>query len=99
MSVSITNTEKREKRLMIKLTKGNHNPDEVHEEIINPKIIHFRSAVGYTMDIVVKQARHIVQCISIQMAHTDDDLEWMPQGMLGKRQICHPVAERAPEKL
>ena len=84
---------------MIKLTKGNHNPDEVHEEIINPKIIHFRSAVGYTMDIVVNQARHIVQYISIQMAHADDDLEWMPQGMLGKRQICHPVAERAPEKL
>ena len=51
------------------------------------------------MDVVVKQARHIVQCIPIQMAHADDDLERMAQGMLGEDQVCHPVAEGAPDKL
>ena len=96
MFVSITKYRNKRKG---KHTKGNHDPDKVHEEIINPKIIPFRSTVRYTMDIVVKQARHIVQCIPIQMAHADDELEWMAQGMLGKGQVCHPVAQRAPEKL
>lgn len=82
-----------------KPTKRNHNPDEIHQEIVDPEVIPFWPAVRDLMDIMVKQTRRVVQCISVQMAHADNYLQWMAQGVLGEYQICHPVAERAPDEL
>jgi len=61
------------------LTEGNDDPDEVHEEIVDPKVITLRPTVCHPVDIVIKQARRVIQRIPVQMAHADDYLQWMPE--------------------
>lgn len=33
------------------------------------------------------------------MAHADDYLQWMPEGVLSEDQVRHQVAERTPDEL
>lgn len=81
------------------LTKGNHDPDEVHKKVINPKVITLWPTVRHSVGVVIKQARRIIQRISIQVTHADDYLQWMPKGVLGEDQVCHQVAEWTPDEL
>lgn len=81
------------------LTKGDHDPDEVHEEIVDPEVVPLRSTVRHSMDVVVEQTGCVVQGIAVQMGHADHDLEWMAQGILAEGEIGHIVAERSPDQL
>lgn len=81
------------------LTKGDRDPDEVHKKVIDPKVITLRPRIRHSVGVVIKQARRIIQRISIQMAHTDNYLQWMPEGVLNEGQVCHQVAERTPDEL
>jgi len=80
-------------------TKGDHDPDEVHKKVIDPKVITLRPTVRHPVSIVIKQACCVIQCIPIQMAHADDYLQWMPEGVLGESQVRHQVTERTPDEL
>lgn len=55
-------------------TRGDNNPDEVHQKVIQPKIIRLRSGIWSVVDIVVKQTGRIIQGVAVQMAHAHNDL-------------------------
>jgi len=44
-----------------------HNPDEVHEEKVEPKIIPFRSTIREVFMVVVEQASGIIQDVSVYL--------------------------------
>lgn len=85
--------------MRLERTEWNHNPDEIHEEIVHPKVVRLRAAVRSVMNVVIEQAGRIVQSIAIEVAHAHDDLQWMAQRMLRKGQVCDQITERAPKKL
>lgn len=66
------------------LTQRNHNPDEIHQEIIDPKVIRLRSAVRSSVDVMVEKAGRIIQGVTVKVTHANDQLEWMMQGALRK---------------
>lgn len=62
-----------------KLTRGNNNPNEVHEEVIAPEIVWFGSAVRQPGVVMVKHAGRIVEHITVELAGRDDRLEGMTE--------------------
>ena len=50
------------------LTAWNNDPDEVHEEIVNPEIIRFWSAITKTLMIEVEHACGVVEDVSVDLA-------------------------------
>lgn len=82
-----------------KHTRRHDNPDEVHEKIVQPKVVWLRSAIWPTIDIVIEQTSGIVQCIAVKMGHTHNQLHGVAQRMPHSSQIGHEKAQRTPEKL
>lgn len=85
--------------MRLERTEWNHNPDEIHEKIVHPKVVRLRAAVRSVMNVVIEQAGRIVQSIAIEVAHAHDDLQWMAQRVLRNGQVCDQETERAPKKL
>lgn len=48
---------------------------------------------------MIKETGGIVQCITIEVAHTHDQLDGVAQGMPGCGQICNNEAKRPPQQL
>lgn len=80
-------------------TRRDNNPDEVHQKVIQPKIIRLRSGIWSTVDIVVKQTGRIIQGVAVQMAHAHNDLDRVAQGMPGCGQVCNNEAQWSPQEL
>jgi hypothetical protein len=80
-------------------TRGDNNPDEVHQKVIQPKIIRLRSGIWSPVDILVKQAGRIIQHVAVQMAHAHNDLDWVAQRMPGCGQVCNNKAQWSPQEL
>lgn len=80
-------------------TRGDNNPDEVHQKVIQPKIIRLRSGIWPAVDIVVKQTGRIIQGVAVQMAHAHNDLDRVAQGMPGCGQVCNNEAQWPPQEL
>ena len=49
------------------LTAWYDNPDKVHEEVISPEIISFRTAICEPLMVVVKHAGGIVQDVAVYL--------------------------------
>lgn len=64
------------------LTAWNDDPNEVHEEIITPKVIRFWSAVRKALVVVVEHACGVVEYITIDLAQRDQGLERMTERMI-----------------
>ena len=56
-------------------TRRNHDPDEVHQEVVAPEIQELGAAVHDTLVVVVEHAGRIVQNAAVNLACRDDDLE------------------------
>jgi hypothetical protein len=80
-------------------TRGDNNPDEVHQKVIHPKIIWLRSGIWSAVDIVVKQTGRIIQGVAVQMAHAHNYLDWVAQGMPDCGQVCNNEAQWSPQEL
>lgn len=81
------------------LTEWNHDPNEVHEKVIDPEIEGFRTTIGNPMHVMIEEARGIVETVAIEVAHADNDLKGMAQRVLSRGQICDYKAQRAPDHL
>jgi hypothetical protein len=51
-----------------RLTTGDNNPDEVHEEVVAPEVIWLWSAIGETSVVVVKHASGVVEYVTVYLA-------------------------------
>lgn len=49
----------RDKQTVV-LTSGHDDPDEIHQDVVQPKVVSLWSTVGPFLDVVVEQARQIV---------------------------------------
>ena len=50
------------------LTAGDDDPDEIHEEVVAPKVVRFWSTVCKTLMVVIKHAGSVVKDISVDLA-------------------------------
>ena len=69
-------------------TTRNNNPDEVHEEIIHPKVVCFWAAVRDVFIIVIKHACCIVQDVSIDLPKGNNSLQGVPIRGLSRDHPC-----------
>lgn len=85
--------------VLIERTEGNDDPDKIHQEIIHPEVIGFRAAVGPLVDVVIEEAGGVIQRIAVEMAHADNHLERMLQGVPIGGQPCNNKAKWSPQEL
>lgn len=81
------------------LTSRNDDPDGVHGEVVEPKVVSLWPAVADLVEIVVKHAGGIVEDVSVYLAQGDDHLEGMAQRMVDGDEICKEEAQRPPADL
>jgi hypothetical protein len=82
-----------------RLTAWENHPDKVHEEIIPPEIQKFGSRICDLCVVVIEHAGCIIEDQTVDLAHADNNLERMAQGV----RICdkegYDEADRAPCEL
>ena len=71
------------------LTTRNHDPEEVHHEVVAPEIISLRPTVGQVLVIVIKHRRSVVQHVAVDLAQRNNDLEWMAQRVRDNDEVDH----------
>lgn len=83
----------------MQLTAWENHPNEVHEEVISPKVEKFRSRVRDLSVIVIEHAGCIVEDQAVDLAYADDDLERVAEGMRVGDEEGHDEAEGSPCEL
>lgn len=78
------------------LTSRNHDPEEVHQNEVEPKVKRFRSRVRDTHQVMVEEAGRIVQSISVELSNRHDQLYRIPQRMSSDDQTGDSKASRSP---
>jgi hypothetical protein len=81
------------------LTGADGYPNEVHEKIIEPKVIPLRPAEQFSVFIEIEQTGGVIENISIYLTNRNEELEGMACGMLHGDAIRDEKGERAPAKL
>lgn len=81
------------------LTAGNDDPDEVHEEEVEPEVVCFRAAILLASIVQIKHAGRIVENIAVDLAERDDALERISERGLGRDHVRHDERERTPGSL
>jgi len=59
------------------LTAGENHPDEVHEEIVEPKVKELWATVGNLLVIVIEHASGIVEDEAVNLSHANNNLKRM----------------------
>jgi len=77
--------------------RENH-PDEVHEEVIPPEVQELRSRVCDLRIVVIEHAGSIVENQSINLAHTNDDLQRMAKRVRIRNEECYNEADWTPSE-
>lgn len=78
------------------LTTGNHDPDEVHEEEVEPKVKQLRPRVGDAHDHVVKCAGCKVKHIAVELPKAHERLQRKPPRTPQDHHRSHHQASRSP---
>jgi hypothetical protein len=81
------------------LTARENHPDEVHKEVISPKIQKLRSRICNLLVVVIEHASSIVENKPIDLADTYDDLEGVAERVACCDECCNNKAEWSPCKL
>jgi hypothetical protein len=74
------------------------NPDEVHEDEVEPEIVCFRTTVAEVFVVVVEQACGVVEDVSVNLPDRDDCLDRIAEWVLSKDQIDGDEGQRTPEE-
>lgn len=67
--------------MLLKRTEWDNDPDKIHQEIVYPEVVRFGTAIWQISRIVIKEACCVIQRIPVEMAHTNDHLKGMLQGV------------------
>ena len=59
------------------LTAWENHPDEVHEEIVEPKVKELWTAIGNLFVVVVEHAGGIIEDEAVNLSNANDDLKGM----------------------
>lgn len=62
----------------------NDNPEGVHEHKVTPEVKRLRARVRTVEEVVVEQARGIVEHVAVELSERDDDLEWIAERVVGR---------------
>ena len=81
------------------LTTRYDHPDKVHEEIIKPKVVCLRSAVGYVLVVMVEHAGGKVEHQAIHLSNRHQGLQRISKWVLDNNEPGYDVGERTPEYL
>ena len=81
------------------LTTRYNNPDEVHEEIVEPEVVRLWPAVRETLVVMIKHAGSIVQNVAIYLPKRDHRLQRMAQRMFCRNEDSDNKRQRAPADL
>lgn len=80
-------------------TERDDDPEEVHEEVVAPKVVGLGPAVGNVKDVMVEHAGGVVEDVAVELAQRDDDLQGVTQGAVRCDHVCHEERERSPADL
>lgn len=80
-------------------TERDDDPEEVHEEVVAPKVVGLGPAVGNVKDVMVEHAGGVVEDVAVELAQGDDDLQGVTQGAVHCDHVCHEERERSPADL
>lgn len=75
------------------------DPDEVHEEEIEPEIIRFWSAIDQIFVVQFEEVGGVIKNVAVNLAQRDDSLERIAERVVGYDQIAHVESQRTPTKL
>ena len=81
------------------LTRRDNDPDEVHEEIVEPEVESLWSAVCDISVVMVEGVGCIVEDQSIHLANADDDLERVSKRVRGRNKYRNHEADWSPGEL
>ena len=65
----------------VKPTSRKHDPNEVHEKVVEPKIISLRPAILYIVVVEVEHGCGVVQDIAIDLTEANNELQRVAKGM------------------
>lgn len=80
-------------------TERDDDPEEVHEEVVAPKVVGLGPAVGDVKDVMVEHAGGVVEDVAVELAQRDDDLQGVTERAVGCNHVCHEERERSPADL
>lgn len=81
------------------LTGGNDDPDEVHENEVEPEIVSLGSAVCQVLMVVIEHACGVVENIAVYLSKRYHCLKWIAERMIDGDQISCQEGKRPPAKL
>lgn len=79
--------------------EGYDDPKRVHKDKVSPVVGCLGPRVGETQHRLVKQARGVVEDVSVELAERHDDLERVPERMVDGNKSSREEGERAPSDL
>lgn len=79
-------------------TTWNQNPEKVHQKVVDPEIITLGSTVCNASDVVIVQARAVIQRISINVASRYESLKRVTQWRLRDHEINREERQRTPNE-
>ena len=75
------------------------DPDEVHEDKVEPVVESFRARIDDTLVIFLKQAGRIVEDISVYLSGCHQRLQWVSIGILGRHEVGSQKGQWSPANL
>lgn len=82
-----------------RLTAWNHNPYEVQEKVVAPKIIRLGPAICKSLMVMIKHARGVIENVAIYLTQRDHGLKRVTQRVFIRDENSDYEREWAPENL
>lgn len=79
-------------------TQRNDDPEGIAQHKVRPVVVSLRTRVRNAIHKLVVPANDVVQHITVQLAHADEQLERMSPGVVGDGSVGDEERQRAPEE-
>lgn len=79
-------------------SQRNDNPKGIAQHKISPVVVTLRAGVGHPVHILIVPANNVVQHITIELAHADEQLERVSPGVVRDGGVGDEEGQRAPEE-
>lgn len=82
-----------------RLTSWHDNPDEIHEEVIEPEVVSLWPAVDQSEKVFIESIGGIVENIPVDLTEGDDQLQGLTKRMFNGDQVGDNERKRTPAHL